>query len=161
MDLQLTTSGQPAKFAKGLFQTDLIDLVKGVDKLTYRKSPRPVNHFESLRLFVEQICTSAIPGVLPYSFKDGRRVYHHYAVTVGAGATQLFLMDPGIDAHKGSLYNNCIQADEDGNLCDAFNREVVKLRTCLAISRKGFRFPQKWWLPSKLTQEVGTADNGL
>lgn len=117
----LSTLGSAIGFDRGLYQNELLRIVGMFPELDlFKRSPRPIN-FQSTRDFVEDIASKGIPGVLFYRIEGDNKGYNHYAVTVGAGVDKIFLMDPGINAHIGSLYNNWIQVDQDGILWDKFN----------------------------------------
>jgi len=56
-------------------------------------------------------------------------------------------MDPAVSAQKGSLYNNRLEKNGAGKKHDLIGSQITKIRTCLAITREGFEFPDKWRLP--------------
>jgi hypothetical protein len=69
---------------------------------------QPATDFNTVLQTVHRWVSEAKPGILRYSYRDGRDVGAQYVVTVGTGERSIYLMDPGLPAAEGSLYNNYI-----------------------------------------------------
>ena len=58
--------------------------------------------------------------------EDEERGYNHYAVSVGAGESKIFLMDPGREAVVGCLYDNYLEYTSDNRVLDLYGLQVTK-----------------------------------